>query len=142
MSDYDDVVPIDELPTADLRVGALYGGVTTGRSVDPLSRLLKVGVMGGIRGTGSPTNDRMKLVALYSKGDVPGWLDEIDNQTGILTYYGDNRDPQRDLLDTNNRGNLILRNAFDAAAGGAEDRMRVPPFFYFERVDETGPLIK
>src|SRR2546429_8982108 len=111
MSEFDDVIAIDELPTADLRVGALYGGVTTGRSIDPLSRLLKVGIQGGIRGLGSPTTDRMRLVALYSTGTESEWPDSVDEQTGVLTYFGDNRKSGQELLETSLRGNLIFRNA-------------------------------
>jgi hypothetical protein len=142
MPDDDGVVSIDELDKADLRVGALYGGMTAGRSVDPLSRLLKVGVQGGIRGKGSPTTDNMQLVALYSTGMESEWPDRVDDDSGILTYFGDNRGPGRDLLDTSLRGNLIFRNAFDAAAGSVDDRLRVPPFFYFERVDTRGPIVR
>ncbi|WP_216900441.1 AAA family ATPase [Nocardia alni] len=142
MSEDEGAVPVDELTTTDLRVGGLYGGVTAGRSIDPVSRLLGVGIQGGIRGKGSPTRDKTQLVALYSTGGEAEWPDSLDVRTGVLTYYGDNKTPGRALLDTNNKGNLILRNAFAAAAGVTEDRVRVPPFFYFERVSERGPIVR
>lgn len=142
MSSDEHVVSVDELARADLRVGGLYGGVSRGRSVDPISRLLKVGARGGIRGIGSATRDQVKLVALCSNGQQSVWPDHLDNETGVLTYFGDNRTAGRSLLDTNLRGNVILRNAFAAAQGSEQDRERVPPFFYFEQVDERGPVVR
>ena len=61
------------------------------------------------------------------------WPDVLDPQTGLLTYYGDNRTPGHELHDTRRGGNLLLRDAFDAAHKTAEDRLRVPPFLLFEK---------
>ncbi|MQY29633.1 McrB family protein [Nocardia aurantia] len=137
-----DAVPVEDLATTDLHVGQLYGSITPGRSVDPLSRMLRVGVQGGIRGRGQLSRGIARLVALYSTRNEPDWPDFLDERTGTLTYFGDNRDPARDLLDTNLYGNLIFKNSFAAAAGNVSDRAGVPPFFYFERVSDKGPIVR
>jgi Restriction endonuclease AspBHI N-terminal len=70
---------------------------------------------------------------LYTSGVEVDWPDVLDPQTGLLTYYGDNRTPGHELHDTRRGGNLLLRDAFDAAHKNPEDRLRVPPFLLFEK---------
>lgn len=137
------VVPFDELDSADLYVDRIYAGKTSnGRSLDPLSKIFKVGVQGGIRFKGSAVKNSVQLVVLYSTGDEPDWRDRLDIQKGLLEYYGDNRHPGRALLETHLNGNVALRNAFLAGRGSPEDRSRVSPFFYFERVSKQGSLVR
>ncbi|WP_084161431.1 hypothetical protein [Nocardia sp. BMG51109] len=139
----DFIVPYDELHTADLHVDRIYAGKTfNGRSLDPVSRIFGVGVQGGIRFRGSALNNSVSLAVLYSTGDNPDWRDYLDTQTGILTYYGDNRYPGRELLDTHLRGNVAVKNAFEDARGSEDRRRRVSPFFYFETVRKKGSLVR
>ena len=70
---------------------------------------------------------------LYTSGAEIDWPDNLDPQTGVFTYYGDNREPGRDLHNTARDGNLLLRNTFEAAHGTPAERSTVPPFFLFER---------
>jgi hypothetical protein len=61
----------------------------------------------------------------------PDWPDALDRETGVFTYYGDNKKPGRELHDTGRDGNLILQKMFSAARAGAEGRRDVPPIFIF-----------
>ena len=127
-------VSFDNLENADLTVEAVYlGGAQKNVGDDPLARLLPVGNQGGFRYKGSPVKKSVRLVVLYTSGAEIDWPDNLDPQTGIFTYYGDNREPGRDLHDTARDGNLLLRNTFEVAHGTPADRSSVPPFFLFER---------
>ncbi|MFE9575759.1 restriction endonuclease [Nocardia sp. NPDC006044] len=143
MSDSDRIVSYDNLDAADLHVDRIYAGKTSnGRSLDPISRIFKVGVQGGIRFKGSAIKKSIQLVVLYSTGEDPDWRDQLDAQTGILTYYGDNKKPGGGLFETHLHGNTALFNAFSAGRGSEEDRRTVSPFFYFERVKKEGSLVR
>ena len=127
-------VGFEELETADLTIEAIYlGGVQKNVGDDPLARLLPVGNQGGFRYKGSPAKNSVRLVVLYTSGAEIDWPDNLDPQTGVFTYYGDNREPGRDLHDTARDGNLLLRNSFEAAHANADERSTVPPFFLFEK---------
>jgi hypothetical protein len=65
--------------------------------------------------------------------DDPDWPDELDPETGIFTYYGDNKVPGVDLHDTRKFGNLILRTIFEDSRAGKDGRQLVPPIFLFAR---------
>src|SRR6266516_6345206 len=107
------VVEFGQLADADLVLDRVYrGGSVGGTGDDPLSKLLRVGNQGGFRPAGSPKKDSVKLAVLYTTGSEPDWPDALDPYTGTFTYYGDNRRPGRELEDTPNRGNLLLRKAF------------------------------
>ena len=60
------------------------------------------------------------------------WPDYLDEETGIFRYYGDNREPGRELTDTKKKGNKILETAFALLNEGVhlED---MPPFFIFKK---------
>ncbi|MFI6773974.1 restriction endonuclease [Nocardia sp. NPDC050412] len=134
MFDSDQATAFDDLVTADLHVERRYLGGTKGTAGDdPVARLLPVGNQGGFRYKGSVANDAVKLVVLYTSGSAPGWPDSLDPETGIFTYFGDNRKPGTALHETDRAGNLLLRNAFERAHGSSADRLRVPPFLYFEK---------
>jgi Restriction endonuclease AspBHI N-terminal/Restriction endonuclease len=127
-------VAFEDLRTADLRLETMYLGGSKGHSGDdPLARLLPVGNQGGFRYKGSPLKNAVRIAVLYTSGAEVDWPDQLDPQTGIFTYYGDNREPGRGLLDTQRGGNMLLQNSFDACHSGAADRARVPPFFLFEK---------
>lgn len=135
MPDQGQTIPFAELSAADLVVDALYEGGTSGTiRDDPLNGLLdKVGNQGGFRPSGSPLQQNVKLVALFTTGAEPDWPDSLDVQTGLFTYFGDNRKPGQELHDTSRKGNLLLRDVFGWSHGTVEDRKRVPPFFLFMR---------
>lgn len=119
-----------ELEHADLLIDATYQGKRSGNAGDdPLNALLKVSLMGGFRYRGSL--GALELVVLTSTLSDPDWPDSIDRETGIFTYYGDNKKPGQELHDTPRRGNAILRDLFHMAHGGPRDRQRLPPVFIF-----------
>ena len=85
--------------------------------------------MGGFRYRGSL--DSLELVVLTTTLSDPDWPDAIDQETGVFTYYGDNKSPGRELHATPRFGNEILRRLFDMAHGGPEQRRRLPPILVF-----------
>ncbi|OBK45597.1 restriction endonuclease [Mycobacterium kubicae] len=127
-------VGFDQLDNADLTIETIYLGGNQGNAGDdPLGRLLPVGNQGGFRYRGSPSQNAVRIAVLYTSGMEIDWPDHLDPQTGIFTYYGDNRQPGRDLHDTPKSGNILLRNSFEAAHGTPSDRGSVPPFLLFEK---------
>ncbi|CAM3076903.1 restriction endonuclease [Skermania piniformis] len=134
MADSDSTVPFADLSAADLRVDCRYLAGRSGTAADdPLAKLLPVGNQGGFRYRGSPVEGTVRLVVLYTSGTEVDWPDLLDPQTGIFTYYGDNRKPGAALHETRRRGNLLLRDVFHLAHGSPADRSRVPPFLLFEK---------
>ncbi|WP_210239004.1 hypothetical protein, partial [Mesorhizobium sp. B4-1-3] len=120
----------DELHLADLQIDALYEGGKRGNAGDePLVRLLRVSNSGGFRYRGNM--DRFSMLVLTTGMSEPDWPDSIDRETGIFTYYGDNRKAGQALHATPRRGNEILRRIFHDAHSGIDGRQRVPPIFAF-----------
>lgn len=129
-----EAVAFDQLRTADLVVDRVYEGGTAGTlRDDPLASLLPVGNQGGFRYKGSPRQGTVKVAALYTTSAEIDWPDSLDLQTGVFTYYGDNRSPGRDLHDTQRGGNLLLRDVFQLTHGDERDRRKIPPFLLFEK---------
>ena len=119
-----------ELPAAPLLVDAIYRGGRAGNAGDdPLGRLLKVSNSGGFRYRG--TLDRLELVCLTTSMSDPDWPDSIDRETGVFTYFGDNKHPGRSLHDTPRKGNQLLARIFEDAQNGTSGRARVPPVLLF-----------
>jgi hypothetical protein len=61
--------------------------------------------------------------------EEPEWPDSLDEETGVFTYYGDNRSPG-DLHSTHLGGNSLLKEVFDKLHSG--ERNSIPPFLCFE----------
>jgi uncharacterized protein (DUF697 family) len=75
---------------------------------------------------------------LYTSGDHPDWPDALDRETGLFTYFGDNRRPGRALLETPRAGNAILEWSFNRAHGDADQREQVAPFLVFAKANPAG----
>lgn len=103
------------LAETDLIVDHIYGGSRNGNaSDDPLPQLLGVDNGAGFRHLGKrPGIETLKLLALKSNFNDPDWPDHLDTESGLFTYYGDNK-TVRGIHDTPRQGNQILRNLFDA----------------------------
>lgn len=130
-----DKVPFVELSAADLVLDRVYAGGTRGHAGDDaIGKLLPVGNQGGFRFRGSVLKRTVRLVVLYTSGAEVDWPDHIEPTTGDFTYYGDNRKAGKDLHNTPRGGNLLLRDIFAASRAGADERLKVPPVFLFERV--------
>lgn len=118
------------LQTKELVVDNVYQGGRNGNtSDDPLSLLTGVGNQGGFRFNG--TLDLPTLVILSSNQKDLDWPDNLDKETGIYTYYGDNKHPGKDLHDTKRAGNSLLKKIFELAHGGPLKRQFVPPILVF-----------
>lgn len=118
------------LPKSDLQIDEQFRGGTSGHvGDDPISKLMGVGNQGGFRlmGTG-----RARLAVLVTNSSDPDWPDGLDPETGIFTYFGDNKAPGRDLHGTPRRGNSFLRELFTAYEKPASIRKLMPPVFLFE----------
>lgn len=103
-------------------------------SSDILSKLMFIKNQGGIRYIGTLKPFNVSYVVLYTTGEDKYWVDYFDIETGILTYYGDNKISGSELHSTNIHGNEILRNIFNLASNDSfEDRMKVPAIFVFEK---------
>jgi hypothetical protein len=130
----------DDLGSCDLVVDATYPGGTSGNvGDDPISKLLRVddngvGNMGGFRYSGSLSDD-LAVVVLYTTGMDRDWPDTLDPQTGLFTYFGDNKIPGKEIHDTSHKGNLILKQVF---AETHSDNRNVPPFLIFEKSGQSG----
>jgi hypothetical protein len=108
------------------------GGRNRNASDDPLPHLIGVSNQGGFRPIG--TKKSPKLVVLTLTRKERDWPDNLDKETGIFTYYGDNRKPGYELHSTPRFGNSMLRDMFDKAHGKRADRARVPPVFVFSNI--------
>lgn len=125
----------EELEAADLVVDAIYkGGTAPNMSAEPFHKLIPgCENAGGFRkklredGTG-----KYAYVILYTSMEELEWPDYLDEETGIFRYYGDNREPGRELTDTKKKGNKILETVFALLNEGThiED---IPPFFIFKK---------
>jgi hypothetical protein len=126
----DNAVPFESLASSDLIVDAIYsGGSAKNVTDDPIAKLLPVGNSGGIRYLGKRTAPQM--VALLTSGQDLDWPDRFNEETGVFEYFGDNKSEGKELHDTPRGGNVVLRNLFDGAHGGASGRARVAPIFVF-----------
>jgi hypothetical protein len=125
------VVPSDVLGSADLIVDAIYQGGRKGNAGDdPLPRLMRVDSQGGFRYRGK-VKGKLEMLVLTTSMNDPDWPDALDPETGIFTYFGDNKKPGRELHDTGRDGNLILKTIFEDSRAGADGRKVVPPVFLF-----------
>lgn len=122
------------LESADLVVDAVYqGGGTPNFSSAALPKLLSVGTSGGFRTkrcTDGPSD--YSYVVLFTTFSEPSWPDNLNPETGIFTYYGDNREPGSTIHEK--PGNKILRDIFEYTHTGR--REKVPPVFVFSSTGE------
>lgn len=57
-------------------------------------------------------SEKYAYVVLYISMEELEWPDFLDEETGIFCYYGDDREPGRELTDTKKKSNKILEMAF------------------------------
>ncbi len=134
------VVQFSQAHASDLIVDAVYRGGRKGNaSDDPLPRLLHVSNSGGFRYRGRI--EALELVVLTSSGRDPDWPDALDLETGIYTYFGDNKRPGRKLHGTPRKGNELLRRIFHLARSDKYGRERVPPIFLFANTGEWRDVV-
>lgn len=139
----------EQLREAPLIVDAIYeGGLQKNMGSEPLSKLLGVGNSGGFRPRKRKDKKKTRVgyagdyafLVLYTTMQELEWPDHLDVETGVFRYYGDNRQPGKDILDTRNHGNEILESVFDMLHIGV-DFQDIPPFLVFQKVG-TGRDVK
>jgi len=136
-----ETVSFDQLATTDLHVDAVYQGGRSGNAGDdPFPRLLSMSNQGGFRYRGDIAG-RLEMLLLTSSFSDPDWPDALDRETGVFTYYGDNKSPGRVLHDTGRRGNRLLQRVFQEAHRGLGGRQQVPPIFLFARAGSWRDMI-
>ncbi len=132
------VIPRNQLSGSDLYIDAIYEGGRKGNAGDdPLHCLLGVSIQGGFRILGSREQPRL-IVLTTSMSDLE-WPDDLDPETGVFTYYGDNKKPGQELHDTPRYGNVLLRNMFEALHSGKF--VQVPPVLVFARAGRYRDMI-
>ncbi len=128
----------NQLNDVDLIVDAVYKGGDKGNvGDDPLSKLLGCGNQRGFRYLGSPPN--YKMVVLYSSLKNADWPNFIDMESGIFTYYGDNKTSGHTLSEP--RGNKLPEFAFDILHNSPMDRCDIPPFFVFTQANQGRDVV-
>ncbi|WP_197024983.1 restriction endonuclease [Arthrobacter sp. UNC362MFTsu5.1] len=116
---------------ADIHVDApIIGGRSGNAGDDPLAALLGVNNMGGFRYLGKQQD--MRLLVVTTAGTDLDWPDSFDPETGVFTYFGDNKKPGQPLHGTPRRGNEILRQIFGAPKSTPAERHKIPPIFVFQ----------
>jgi len=127
------IFTFDELTQSQLIVDAIYEGGAKGNIVDePISKILPVGNSGGIRKANIKGKNAPALVVLYTTRDEIEWPDELDVETGVLRYYGDNRTAGNQLINTKFKGNKLFEDLFYQAQTKSR-RQQMPPVFVFEK---------
>ena len=123
---------------ADLVIDKVYRGEALPLvGADPIHVLLPgTGNQGGFRVANREANDGPCYVVLFSTGGESEWPDYLDIEHGYFRYFGDNRQPGKDLHDTPKGGNRFLKEIFGKLAGSEEDRRSIPPFFLFRKVPD------
>ena len=128
------VIEFDALENADLVVDCIYRGGNSGnKSDEPLLKLIPRCESGGgfrkkKREDGS---GKLAYVVLYMTMTELEWPDYLEEETGVLRYYGDNRKPGRSLTDTPKKGNKTLEETFSLLNEGIHLK-DMPPFFVFK----------
>lgn len=128
-------VEFEDLESADLIIDCIYkGGAVSNMSAEPFHKLIPGcenagGFRKKLREDGS---GKYAYVVLYTSMEELEWPDYLEEETGIFRYYGDNRQPGKELTDTKKKGNKILEMVFALLNEGThlED---MPPFFLFKK---------
>jgi hypothetical protein len=128
-------VQFDDLEKSDLIIDCIYkGGTVPNMSSEPLHKLLpKCENSGGFRKVKRIDNpEKYAYIILYTSMEELEWPDYLDEETGIFRYYGDNREPGREITDTKKKGNKILEHVFEILNSG-QNLEDIPPFFIFKK---------
>jgi hypothetical protein len=115
-------VPFEELMDADLVVGAIYEGVRL-----EMRRTIRwpgffLAATRRLPDTGQRGYPRLPDGVALHLGADPDWPDALDVETGLFTYFGDNKSPGREPHRTARGGNELLRFAFEAIHGTPPQR--------------------
>lgn len=131
-------IKFEDLDKSDLIVDCIYkGGTAPNMSAEPFHKLIPEcenagGFRKKLRRDGS---GKYAYIVLYTSMQELEWPDYLDEETGIFRYYGDNREPGKEITDTKKKGNKILETVFTLLNEGIalED---IPPFFVFKKTGQ------
>lgn len=140
------IFKFEDLGRADLIQGAVYEGGNNNNPMkdDPLSKIFRIegyekgiGNQGGFRKTskekdGKKVNGTIAFVVMVDSGKQAEWPNKMDEDSGIFTYYGDNRTAGNDIFKTKNLGNKFLYEIFSKSYAGPDERATIPPIFIFK----------
>lgn len=126
-------VSFENLANSDLFVDCVYEGGTSGNTGDdPISKLMMVGNMSGFRKLNRKDGSNLPAyVVLYTSMAELEWPDYLDMETGVFRYYGDNRKPGNNILNTKQGGNKLLEQVFSML--NSNNIKDIPPFFVFQK---------
>ena len=108
-------VQFNDLDKPNLIVDCIYkGGTAPNMSAELFHKLIPEcenagGFRKRLRQDGS---GKYAYITLYTSMQELEWPDYLKEETGIFRYYGNNREPGRELTDTKKKGNLILETTF------------------------------
>jgi hypothetical protein len=114
----------------DLRAGSFYPWTPAGYAGEPITRLLPVSNTRGIR-VATRSDKSIALIVLYDTSEQSQWPNKYDEDTKILTYFGDNRDLDKPF--DSKPGNVRLQEAFGIFHDQLLDRTHIPLFLYFKK---------
>ena len=131
-------VAFKDLSNCDLEIDCIYeGDVSLKVAGDPIHKLLPG--LGNVSGIRYISLKRVSgFCALVSSGSEMEWPDNLDQINGLLTYYGDNREPGYGLHDKD--GNRYFREMFEKTHD--LNRGVVRPFFYFEKFSKRDYIFR
>ncbi len=125
----------DQLKGAPFVIDAIYKGGNYGNGKDEVLHILvpKTNAQGGFRYTYVEGNKKeFAFIVIYTSMSELAWPDYFDEETGLFRYYGDNREPGKELHDTPKKGNLILKTVFEWLHN-PEQLHRIPPILIFKK---------
>lgn len=130
------VVPYDQVPTADLLVDSVYkAGEDKDLRSEVLSKLMHIGNVGGFRKCKKLVNGKkineVGYVCIFSTGEELEWCDELDRTLGRFVYWGDNRKAGNPIDKTSLGGNAFLQDIFKSLSAG--NRHVIAPIFVFQK---------
>ena len=126
-------VAYSDLALADLATHRTYrGGPQPHVGADPLHPLVGVGNSGGFRAKALQDRSAIAFCVLFSTGAVSEWPDGWSSD-GDYVYYGDQRKPGLDVLETPRKGNQLLADIALLMKRGERGRSSVPPLLLFEK---------
>lgn len=127
----------------ELRIDKKYRDLANWKNdKDQFNKMFRFSDNKGIQNSGgfrykSKINGSTKItdaafVLLVTTFNEPEWPDNLDVETGIFTYYGDNRSPGSAINETSIGGNELLEYIFNKYHSGK--REDIPPLLIFEKV--------
>ncbi len=129
----------NELNNSSLKPGFIYKGGNLGNiSDDPFNALLHVGNAAGMRPKKNKDGRLAYIVLITNPSNHTDYPDELHEESNILTYFGDQKIPNKSYLDTKQKGNFNIENLYHEFHSKKPNLNYLYPCFYFEKIGSTG----